>query len=193
MTEIAEAKAAARRAAFERRKAAKATDAAAGGALTEAALAVLGRALAGLSPGSAVSGYMAIRTELDPLPAMVALHAAGHRIALPVIVAAGAPLRFRAWVPGAPLVEGPFGARIPAEGDWLAPAALIVPLVAFDRGLRRLGYGGGFYDRTLAELRAAGPVRAIGLAYAAQEAPALPAEPTDARLDGVATEAGLLA
>lgn len=77
---------------------------------------------------------------------------------------------------------------VPASGAWLVPDVLIVPLVAFDRSGGRLGYGGGFYDRTLAELRAAGPVTAIGFAYAAQEADALVQEATDAPLDQIVTE-----
>jgi 5-formyltetrahydrofolate cyclo-ligase len=81
---------------------------------------------------------------------------------------------------------------IPEAGDWLDPDILIVPLVAFDGRLNRLGYGGGFYDRTLARLRAAGPLRAIGFAYAAQELPGIPADATDQPLDAVVTERGVL-
>ena len=88
--------------------------------------------------------------------------------------------------------EGPFGAMIPAAGGWIVPEILIVPLVAFDRKGGRLGYGGGFYDRTLAELRASGPVLAIGFAFAAQEAEDLPLEPTDQPLDLIVTEAGVI-
>lgn len=139
-----------------------------------------------------VAGYMAMRTEIDPAPVMAALHARGARICVPVIEGRGRPLRFREWTPDAPMVPGPFGARVPAEGDWLEPDALIVPLVAFDGGLNRLGYGGGFYDRTLAGLRAARPTFAAGFAYAAQQAEALPLEPTDQPLDAIVTEAGVL-
>ena len=88
--------------------------------------------------------------------------------------------------------NGPFGARIPAQGDWLVPEVLLVPLLAFDRRGFRLGYGGGFYDRTLEGLRARGPVLAIGLAYAAQEVPVVPTDATDQRLDAILTEAGLI-
>jgi 5-formyltetrahydrofolate cyclo-ligase len=89
------------------------------------------------------------------------------------------------------MVEGPFGAKIPEAGADVIPEVLIVPLVAFDARGFRLGYGGGFYDRTLEGLRARGPVVAVGFAYGAQEAEALPLEPTDQRLDAIVTEAGV--
>ena len=134
-----------------------------------------------------VAGYMPIRTEASPLPAMQAL-AAQARVCVPVIDGAGLPLRFREWTPGCAMVEGAFGAAVPAAGDWLAPDTVIVPLVAFDANRGRLGYGGGFYDRTLEGLRARGPVRAVGFAYNAQELHDLPQEPTDQVLDAVVTE-----
>ncbi|MFW5641293.1 MAG: 5-formyltetrahydrofolate cyclo-ligase, partial [Roseicyclus sp.] len=172
--------------AFAARKAAFAGAAAHVPRATEALLAEIGPAA-----GRVVAGYMPIRTEIDPRPAMAALHAGGVRIAVPVIAGRGLPLDFREWTPGARLVEGPFGARIPETGDWLVPEILIVPLVAFDAGLNRLGYGGGFYDRTLARLRAGGPTRAIGFAFAGQEMPSVPAGPTDQTLDAVVTELGV--
>jgi 5-formyltetrahydrofolate cyclo-ligase len=113
-------------------------------------------------------------------------------VGVPVIGAAGQPLSFRRWRPGAAMVAGPFGALIPEAGDDVVPEVLIVPLVAFDRAGNRLGYGGGFYDRTLEGLRAARPTFAIGFAYAAQEAEALPLEPTDQPLDAIVTEAETL-
>ena len=175
---LADAKAAARKAAFARRKAAfEAGDREAGAArLTEVLAPHTGKVLA---------GYMAMRTEIDPLPAMAA-----HRgpLCVPVIQGKGLALRFRVWTPEAPMVEGEFGALIPEAGEWLVPEVLIVPLVAFDRRGYRLGYGGGFYDRTLEHLRAEGPALAIGFAWAAQEDPALPVEPTDQRLDLIVTE-----
>ena len=100
-------------------------------------------------------------------------------------------LRFREWSPGCTLVEGAFKALIPAEGAWIDPEVLIVPLLAFDARGFRLGYGGGFYDRTLEGLRARRPTLAIGFAYAAQEIEAVPIEPTDQRLDAIVTEAGV--
>ena len=91
-----------------------------------------------------------------------------------------------------PLVPGPFGAMTPERPEFMAPEILIVPLVAFDRRGGRLGYGGGFYDRTMEQLRARRATLAIGFAYAAQEADALPLEPTDQPLDMIVTEAGVI-
>jgi 5-formyltetrahydrofolate cyclo-ligase len=114
-------------------------------------------------------------------------------VAVPVIEGAGRPLRFSRWEPGCALRRGPFGTRLPEVDDFVTPEILIVPLVAFDRAGGRLGYGGGFYDRTLARLRAVRPVLAIGFAYAAQEAEGLPLEPTDQPLDMIVTEAEVIA
>ena len=137
-----------------------------------------------------ISGYRPIRTELDPTPLMRALAAAGHRLCVPVIEGKGLPLRFREWTPESRMVEGAFGAEVPEEGEWLEPELLIAPLLAFDRAGRRLGYGGGFYDRTLAELRARRRMLAVGFAYAGQEVDEVPTDPTDALLDAIVTEAG---
>lgn len=141
--------------------------------------------------GRPLSGYLAMRSEIDPLPAMIA--AAGHGpVGVPVTPKRGKPLSFREWSPKSTMVDGGFGTRIPAEGDWIVPEVLIVPLVAFDRRGGRLGYGGGFYDRTLAALRAAGPVTAIGYAWGAQEDDELPLEETDAHLDLIVTESEVI-
>lgn len=138
--------------------------------------------------GKVLAGYLPMRTEIDPRPAMAA-HAGP--VCVPVIEAKGRPLRFRCWTPDAVLERGTFGAMIPVEGDWLEPDVVIVPLVAFDASGYRLGYGGGFYDRTLEGLRARHPVIAVGFAFAAQELPAVPVEPTDQPLDAIITEHGL--
>lgn len=135
-----------------------------------------------------LAGYMAMRTEIDPFAAMAAHEGP---VAVPVIQGKGLPLRFREWSPGCALVPGEFGAQIPAEGAWIEPEVLIVPLVAFDARGYRLGYGGGFYDRTLQMLRARRPTLALGFAFAAQELPEVPIEPTDQRLDGIVTETGV--
>ncbi len=173
------AKAQARAAAFARRKAAHAmAGPGAADLLIEALRPHRGRTLA---------GYAAIRSEIDPVPAMAAMAAFGP-VCLPVIGGQGRPLRFREWTPEAEMTAGPFGAAVPARGAWLVPELLIVPLVAFDRGGGRLGYGGGFYDRTIAALRRSGRATAIGFAYAAQEVPDLPQEPTDEPLDLIVTE-----
>jgi 5-formyltetrahydrofolate cyclo-ligase len=180
---MAEVKAEARRAAMAQRAVAHAA-----GQQGQAAAHLAG-VLAGHA-GRVLSGYMPMRTEIDPLPAM-----AGHLgpVCVPVIAGKGLPLRFREWHPGSEMVDGPFGARVPAAGDWLEPQVLIVPLLAFDAAGFRLGYGGGFYDRTLEGLRARGPVVAIGYAFGAQEAAEVPREPTDQPLDLIVTEAGVRA
>jgi 5-formyltetrahydrofolate cyclo-ligase len=138
--------------------------------------------------GKVLSGYMPMRTEIDPLPAMAA-----HQgpVGVPVIVGKGQPLRFREWTPGSRMVEGAFKALIPEEGAWVEPQVLIVPLLAWDARGYRLGYGGGFYDRTLEGLRAKGPVLAVGFAFSAQQVATVPTERTDQRLDAMVTEKGV--
>ena len=137
--------------------------------------------------GEPLSGYMRMRTEVDPTPAMAAAAAHGP-VGVPVIEGKGLPLRFREWTPGCALEPGTFGAAVPADGAWMVPHVLIVPLLAFDRRGFRLGYGGGFYDRTLALLRSERPVRAIGFAFAGQEVDEVPADSMDAHLDLIVTE-----
>ena len=123
------------------------------------------------------------------IPSSALAEASAHGpVGLPVIEAAGAPLRFALYEPGMPMVEGAFKALIPAELTWMVPEIVIVPLVAWDVQGGRLGYGGGYYDRTLEGLRARGPVLAIGFAFNAQQADALPLEPTDQPLDMIVTE-----
>lgn len=178
----------ARRAAFARRKAARGSL----GPAPEAASAALLEALApAVAARAVIAGYLPIRTEIDPRPVMARLHAAGLTVCVPVVEGEARPLIFRTWTPDAALVPGPFGAFVPETGDPAIPAALIVPLAAFDSQGFRLGYGGGFYDRTLEGLRAAGSTLAVGFAYAAQETDTLPREAVDQPLDRVATEKGL--
>jgi len=179
VTDLADIKTEVRRAAFARRKAAHADSG-------PGAAGVLSEVLAG-HRGVPLSGYMAIRTEIDPLPVMEEAVAYGP-VGVPVIQGRGQPLEFSRWEPGCALKEGPFGAMIPERDDFFEPEILIVPLVAFDRKGGRLGYGGGFYDRTLQRLRARRATLAIGFAYAAQEARDLPLEATDQPLDMVVTE-----
>ncbi len=182
MTELAAIKSDARKAAFARRKAAHALGQGTAGHLSEV--------LAGYR-GVPLAGYMAMRTEIDPTAAMEEASAHGP-VGVPVIMGAGQPLRFRAWTPGCAMVAGAFGADIPAGGDWITPEILIVPLVAFTRQGERLGYGGGFYDRTLEGLRSVKPTLAIGFAYGAQQAEELPLEPTDQPLDLIVTETEII-
>ena len=182
--DLAASKAAARQAAFARRKAAFDTS-------HPEQAAYLSSLLAGYR-GVPLSAYMAMRTEIDPTAAMEAAAAHGP-VCVPVIIGKGLPLQFRRWEPGCAMVDGGFGALIPETGDWVTPEILIVPLVAFNRRGGRLGYGGGFYDRTLQLLRSQGPVLAMGFAWAAQEDDGLPLEPTDQPLDMVVTEGGVIA
>lgn len=179
-----EAKRAARAEAARRRTEAHAADVGAGAGM-------LSSVLAGYR-GVPLSGYMPIRSEIDPLPAMAEAAAHGP-VAIPVIEARGAPLRFARWEPEMALVPGAFGAMIPERPEFVTPEILIVPLLAFTRDGHRLGYGGGFYDRTLEALRAARPTLAIGFAYAAQEAGQVPLEPTDAPLDMIVTPTEVIA
>jgi len=180
---LAERKAAARKVAFARRKMAHAAG-------HSAPAAHLSAVLAG-HRGVPLAGYMPIRTEIDPLPAMAEAAAHGP-VAVPVIKGAGLPLDFSLWEPGCALRAGPFGAMVPEVDRFIEPGIVIVPLVAFDRAGGRLGYGGGFYDRTLERLRARRPTLAIGFAWAAQEAGELPLEPTDQPLDMIVTEVGVI-
>jgi len=139
--------------------------------------------------GAVVSGFWPIGEELDIRPLMIALHERGHAIVLPVTPKRGNPLTFRLWRPGDALEPERFGTFRPI-GEERTPDFLLVPLLAFDRRGYRVGYGAGFYDRTLAGLSRR---YALGVAYAAQEVDAVPAGPTDVPLDAVATETGVIA
>lgn len=140
--------------------------------------------------GTVFSGYLPIRDELDPRPLMQELIERGHLAALPVVAGRDEPLLFRRWTPGQPLIEDAFGVSIPMQdAEVVRPMLLIVPLLAFDAAGFRLGYGGGYYDRTLAALRAGGgPVTAVGFAYGAQEFDDFPRHAGDQRLDCIVTE-----
>jgi 5-formyltetrahydrofolate cyclo-ligase len=136
-----------------------------------------------------VSGFFPIRSEINPLPLMRRLAAAGAKLALPVVAGRGKPLILRAYAFGDPLVSGQWGIREPPpEAPEAAPDVMLVPLAAFDRNGHRIGYGAGYYDMTIAKARAQKPVTAIGIAFAAQEIGRVPATPRDARLDLVLTE-----
>jgi len=142
-----------------------------------------------LAPGVIVSGFMSLGNEINPLPLMRKLAEEGARLALPVVAGRGEALVMRAWSFGAPLAAGVWGIREPTpEAAEVEPDILLVPLLAFDRTGHRLGYGGGYYDRTIAQLRARKSVVALGLGYSAQEVPNVPVTPRDARLDLVLTE-----
>jgi 5-formyltetrahydrofolate cyclo-ligase len=180
---LQEEKSAARKAAFARRK--LAFDADPGNSSW-----ALSAVLAGYR-GVPVSGFLPIRTEIDPRPAMEEAAAHGP-VAVPVIIGADQPLKFSLWQPGCALRAGPFGALVPEVDRFVEPEIVIVPLLAFTPAGGRLGYGGGYYDRTLEQLRRGRATLAIGFAYAAQEAGELPLEATDQPLDMIVTDQGVL-
>jgi len=138
--------------------------------------------------GAIVSGYWPIADELDIRPLLKALHQDGHPIVLPVTPKRGNPLTFRLWRPGDVLEPERFGTFRPV-GEERVPGFLLVPLLAFDRRGYRVGYGAGFYDRTLAGL----PRRlALGVAFATQQVDEVPAGPTDIPINATATETDLI-
>ncbi|MBN9004501.1 MAG: 5-formyltetrahydrofolate cyclo-ligase [Rhizobiales bacterium] len=142
-----------------------------------------------IRPSMVVAGYAPIRSEIDPVQLMQKFAGRGATLALPAISARNASLVFRQWTPGDALVRGMFGiSEPPATALKVIPDIVLVPLAAFDRAGHRVGYGGGYYDRTFARLRQLKPVTAIGLAFAAQEIPQVPALSHDVRLDFVLTE-----
>jgi 5-formyltetrahydrofolate cyclo-ligase len=139
-----------------------------------------------------VSAFFPYKSEIDTRPLLGKLAAEGWTTCLPIVIALGEPLIFRRWLPGEPTVPGVWDIPRPTDdAPLLEPDVLLVPLMAFDRHGYRLGYGGGFYDRTLELLRAKKTITAIGVAYAAQEMPAVPHGPHDQPLDYVMTEQGL--
>ncbi|WP_287882570.1 5-formyltetrahydrofolate cyclo-ligase [Paracoccus sp. (in: a-proteobacteria)] len=146
--------------------------------------------IAALAPhhGKVLAGYWPMRDEADPRPAMAAHDGP---VCLPVVTGPARPLEFR--LHDGRLEPGRFGTSHPlADSPVLRPEVLIVPLAGFDLAGHRLGYGGGFYDRTLGALRSMGPVTAIGLAYAVQEIRTIPAEETDQPLDLIVTDKGVI-
>ncbi|WP_338662080.1 5-formyltetrahydrofolate cyclo-ligase [Pararoseomonas sp. SCSIO 73927] len=140
--------------------------------------------------GAVVAGFWPMGHEIDVRPLLRALEGRAHRLCLPRTPKRGLPLDFRAFAFGDPMAKGPFGTLQPGEdAPALVPDWLIVPLLAFDRAGRRLGYGGGYYDRTLVALPGAGT---LGVAFACQEMDSVPCGPHDAPLDAVATELGVM-
>jgi 5-formyltetrahydrofolate cyclo-ligase len=150
---------------------------------------VLGAVASELKQAHCVSAYYPVGSEIDPLPLYAALLARGLIGGLPVVAGKGKPLLFRRWRPGEALVPGVLGIGVPPnDAPEVEPDLLLVPLLAFDRRGYRLGYGGGFYDRTLEALRARGKVLAVGVGFAVQEVASVPSGPGDRRLDWLATE-----
>lgn len=141
-----------------------------------------------------IAGYHAVNGELDVLPALTQLASGGYQTALPCVQAGSKRLIFKAWQAGDALVAGAYNIQQPAaRAPELTPDILLVPLVAMDRHKNRLGYGGGYYDVTIAQLRQVSPaLLAIGIGYDFQRLDTLPSEPHDAPLDALLTPSGML-
>ena len=166
---------------------------AAHGASAGARLATHGLSFLDLAAGAIISGFSAIRDEIDAAPLLARLHAAGHPLGLPVMQGKGLPLLFRTWSPGDAMGKVQWGIAEPLpDKPVLEPDVVLVPLLAFDAAGHRLGYGGGFYDRTLARLRAIKPVVAVGVAYDQLKVDAVPHRSYDEPLDWVLTPSGPL-
>ena len=183
-TSIEDSKAALRREALARR------DAMPRELRADAAEAIAARPFpVAVEPGAVVSGFMPMKSEINPVPLLRKLADAGATLALPVVAGKGSPLIMRAWSFGEPLAAGVWGIREPRpDAPEVFPDILIVPLLAFDRRGHRIGYGAGYFDMTIAALRVRKPVVAAGIAFAAQEVAEIPTTPRDARLDLVLTE-----
>ena len=145
-------------------------------------------------PPATIAAFWPMQNEFDVRPLIMQLFAAGHEMALPVVTGRGQPRVFRTWRPADSLEQGPFRTLQPlAQRPEVDPDLLLVPLLAVDRDGYRLGYGGGYYDRTLAALRARRPVQAVGIAFELQRLDELPRSARDERLDWLLTEAGAFA
>ncbi|HWE78847.1 MAG TPA: 5-formyltetrahydrofolate cyclo-ligase [Pseudolabrys sp.] len=146
-----------------------------------------------IAPGTIVSGFMPLKSEINPLPLMKVLAGAGAKLALPAIAGRGKPLIMRAYAFGDEFARGQWGIREPRpEQPEVFPDVLLVPLACFDRAGQRIGYGAGYYDMTIRRLRATKKVVAIGMAFAVQEIATVPATDRDERLDLVLTETGTI-
>ena len=188
--EITDLKSTLREAASKRREWAFALNPEAGHGLAEQFMHAVA-----ISPGLAVSGYWPLEGELDVRPLLQKLRGFGHPIGLPIVIKRGEPLVFREWRDHDDMVEGKFKVMTPPDhAPEVLPEVLLVPLLAFDPNGYRLGYGGGFYDRTLDKLRRRAQLNghrlplAVGVAYAAQEVPEVPRGPYDQPLDWIVTE-----
>jgi 5-formyltetrahydrofolate cyclo-ligase len=143
--------------------------------------------------GVVVSGYMPLGSEVDPQLLLRRIGARGSVTCLPDVASAVTPLVFRRWDAGDALETGAYGIQVPGQAaEPVSPTLLLVPLLAFDRGGHRLGYGGGFYDRTIAGLRGVREITTVGLAFSDQLRDDLPVGPHDMRLDWIVTESAAL-
>lgn len=141
-----------------------------------------------ISADAVVAGYWPVRGELDDLPILYALLPRGYSCALPHVVAEGMPLLFRPWHEGSAMTAGKYDIPEPVSDQVLTPDIILVPMAVFDKTGHRIGYGSGFYDRTIARLREVKPVIAVGIAYDIQECDVIPAEDNDIRMDIIITD-----
>ena len=154
-------------------------------------LAAIGLDFLDVRAGTVVSGYCPYRTEINVMPLLERLAGEGVQLALPVVVEIEQPLLFKSWKPGEPLADGEFAIQVPlADAPDCEPDILLVPLLAFDDRGYRLGYGGGFYDRTLEKIRKRKSVIAVGVAYAGQQVGAVVHGVEDQPVDWMLTENG---
>jgi len=143
-------------------------------------------------PVGEIAGYLPINSEMDPRIAQADLMRRGWSVGLPCVEVEDAPLEFRLWEMGDPLIEGPHGIEMPApEAELLSPTVVLVPMLAFDVEGHRLGYGGGYYDRSIEKLRKSHPVLVVGLAFAGQLVKSVPRDDHDEHLDMIVTERGI--
>ena len=137
-----------------------------------------------------IAGFSPIQDEINIWPLLHKLNHLGRTIALPVTTGPNSPLSFRRWTPGCEMQADQYGVMTPIGTRQIKPELILVPLLAFTGSGARLGYGGGYYDRTLTALRAQSEVFACGVAYAGQEVASLPTDEHDEHLDGILTEDG---
>lgn len=141
-------------------------------------------------PHKIIAGFAPIGNEIDLWPLLHHLREAGRIIGLPVTGAKPSPLTFRRWTENCEMACDKYGIQFPKDGDIITPQLILLPLLAFTARGERLGYGGGYYDRTISKLRSSGDIFACGVAYAGQEVDLLPTDEHDQSLDGILTEAG---
>jgi 5-formyltetrahydrofolate cyclo-ligase len=156
----------------------------AGGRITAAL-----REIIGARPGI-LGIYWPFRAEFDPRPLVDALAAASRKVALPVVIDKKGPLEYRAWAPGEPLAAGVWDIPIPEKREIVVPSMVLAPVVGFDRACYRLGYGGGYFDRTLGSLDPR-PL-AIGVGFTVQEIATIHPQPFDIPMDMIVTESGVI-
>ena len=184
LSSLTRSKAELRKTAFARRAELKPNE----GVAAALALAAFAESFPPVNDGCVVSGYVPLGSEIDCTLLLNEFHERGYVIGLPLVTAKATPLTFLEYSPGDTLIKGQFDVMTPEHDvPHVVPAILLVPLLAFDRKGYRLGYGGGFYDRTLELLRAQRPTGAIGLAFAGQEVEDVPRDEHDQRLDAILT------